>query len=780
MTTFSSNKAWRTMTGAAAALALAAGCTPHPPTPTSWRDAPLDAWARGPLPGRLVIDYPRDGTLFPPGIAPPTLLWHDDSGVSDAWVVRLEAPGAAPVDAFVTEGSFRPSTDTWARLQSAGPDIRVRVLVMGLRRDDPRKLAAAASVDVSTSRDRVTAPIFFRQVPLPFDFANHHTDRIRYSLGTVEGGQPPRVLLEGLPVCGNCHSFDRAGDTIGMDVDYANDKGSYVIASLEKTTHLTPDKIITWSDYRRSDGQQTFGLLSQISPDGRYAVSTVKDRSIFVGLPEKLEYSQLFFPIRGILAYYDRERREFHGVPGADDPAFVQSNPTWTPDGRTLLFARAPAYHSAKVDASQSTILPSSAASEFLEGQRGFQYDIYRIPFDGGRGGTAEPLAGASANGMSNYFPRVSPNGRWMVFTQSKNFMLLQPDSKLFIVPASGGVPRPMRCNTDRMNSWHSWSPDSHWLVFSSKARGPYTQLWLTHVDDDGNDAPPVLLENLVSTERAANIPEFLAADPQALARIEDDFSDGGNYHYRVAKNLVYYGDLQEAVKRLDRALARAPGDLDALLERGAVLFNLRQRQAAIDDFRAAERLAPQDFRGPYNLGIALAGSNDDAGAIGAFDRAARLNAKNSDIFVQRAVAERSLGRREAALRDSARAAELEPNSAEVRRFLADLEEERGDYAGAITNLDAALRSDADAGTTWLLRSYARLKTDDVEGAEADATRGGALEPRSPLLPLVRGGIALARGDQAAGCATLRASLAQTRAGPGSAETAKVFDERCR
>ena len=63
---------------------------------------------------------------------------------------------------------------------------------------------------------------------------------------------------------------------------------------------LATSDIITWDDYRREDGQQTFGLLSQISPDGRYVLSTVKDRSVFVPRPD-LAFSQLFFPLKGIL-----------------------------------------------------------------------------------------------------------------------------------------------------------------------------------------------------------------------------------------------------------------------------------------------------------------------------------------------------------------------------------------------------------------------------------------------------------------------------------------------
>ena len=84
-----------------------------------------------------------------------------------------------------------------------------------------------------------------------------------------------------------------------------------------------------------------------------------------------------------------------------------------------------------------------------------------------------------------------------------------------------------MRCNTPLMNSWHSFSPNGRWLVFSSKSRSPYTQMFLTHVDENGNDSPAILIENSTAANRAVNIPEFvnvpyvrLPEDPHARRRL--------------------------------------------------------------------------------------------------------------------------------------------------------------------------------------------------------------------------------------------------------------------
>jgi Tol biopolymer transport system component len=47
------------------------------------------------------------------------------------------------------------------------------------------------------------------------------------------------------------------------------------------------------------------------------------------------------------------------------------------------------------------------------------------------------------------------------------------------------------------MNSWHSWSPDGRWLVFSSKEHSDYTQLYLTRITGKGEASPPVWLDYL-------------------------------------------------------------------------------------------------------------------------------------------------------------------------------------------------------------------------------------------------------------------------------------------
>ena len=178
------------------------------------------------------------------------------------------------------------------------------------------------------------------------------------------------------------------------------------------------------------DDELTFGLLSQVSPDGRYVISTVKDRAVFVATPG-IEFSQLFFPIKGILVVYDTETGRYAPLPGADDPAYVQSNPTWSPDGKWVVFARAPVYRKGRVDDATSILLDEHDVPEFVKDKEPYRFDLYRVPFNEGRGGTPEPIRGASHDGKSNYFAKFSPDGKWIVFCKAENYMLLMPDSEL-------------------------------------------------------------------------------------------------------------------------------------------------------------------------------------------------------------------------------------------------------------------------------------------------------------------------------------------------------------
>jgi tetratricopeptide (TPR) repeat protein len=182
------------------------------------------------------------------------------------------------------------------------------------------------------------------------------------------------------------------------------------------------------------------------------------------------------------------------------------------------------------------------------------------------------PIAGASQNGMSNSFPKVSPDGRWLVFVKCRNAQLMRPDSQLYIVPAEGGVARRMRCNTLLMNSWHSFSPNGCWLVFSSKSRSPYTQMYLTHIDEEGNDSPAILIDNATAANRAVNIPEFVNIRPDGMLKIDVPAAESYRL-FDVASELTAKGQLDEAIAVWKKVLEIDPGNAKAQSNLGVALL---------------------------------------------------------------------------------------------------------------------------------------------------------------------------------------------------------------
>ena len=509
----------------------------------------------------ISIDYPEDGSIFPPGITPPTFLWRDAAGTS--WSIDIAfADKSAPIHATskgermqlgpidpdcvadsnsppklnpqqAASWTWKPDPATWAAIQAHSVDKPAIITITGYR--DGQVAYSNSHITFTTSKDEVRAPIFYRDVPLMpassnggavAPLAQSKIHLIHWRIRDIRKPESHTVLKD-MPTCANCHSFSADGKTFGMDIDGpANDKGLYAVVPVQKHIVIQSKDMVHWNTDGKV-GTVRVGFMSQVSPNSQYVLSTFAGPSVtsmidsyYVTNFTDYRFLQVFFPTRGILEYYNRATGLREPLPGADDPKYVQTDGVWSPDGKYIVFARAEARDPRPPGQGLAT-----HANDVNEAQ--IKYDLYRIPFNGGKGGTPERIIGASENGMSNNFPKISPDGKWIVFVQCRNGQLMRPDSQLYIIPAAGGTPRRLRANTRLMNSWHSWSPNGRWLVFSSKARSPYTQMYLTHIDEQGNSSPAILIDNATASNRAVNIPEFVNIDPDGIDQIEVHVADG-------------------------------------------------------------------------------------------------------------------------------------------------------------------------------------------------------------------------------------------------------------
>jgi tetratricopeptide (TPR) repeat protein len=185
-----------------------------------------------------------------------------------------------------------------------------------------------------------------------------------------------------------------------------------------------------------------------------------------------------------------------------------------------------------------------------------------------------------------------------------------------------------MRCNMSPMNSWHSFSPNGRWMVFSSKSRSPYTQMYLTHIDGSGNDSPPIYIDNSTAANRAVNIPEFVNIAPGGIENINVPLSD----LYRVINQAVEAGkkgDRSGALAKWREAVEMDSESAMANAGFGGALGTGGNPEDAIPYLQKATRIDGNFFAAYYNLGNALAEQNRVDEAIDAWLNAVRIRPRS-------------------------------------------------------------------------------------------------------------------------------------------------------
>jgi tetratricopeptide (TPR) repeat protein len=559
----------------------------------------------------------------------------------------------------------------WEAIKKHSVAQPATVVITGYTSRQAQQPVSRAEAKIGTAREPVGAPIFYRDVPLippnPDEeqrgvikpLPDSVLPKIRWDLRYVNQTHS-KVVMTNLPTCGNCHSFSSDGKTLGIDVDGpANDKGLYAMVPIRKISTISNDYLLRWSSFSEEHSQKRFGFMSQVSPDGKYVVNSIDvphahgtrvlDR-LYNGFYENYGFGQVFYPTRGVLAWYSKETGKLQPLPGADDPDYVQTSAFWTPDGKYLIYSRAVAE-----DPYPPGYKRSMYANDPNETQ--IQYDLYKIPFNNGKGGKPERVIGASENGMSNNFPKVSPDGKWIIFVECKNGLLMRPDSKLYIVPFAGGEARPLESNLPVMNSWHTFNPNGHWLAFSSKSPSLYTHLYLTHIDDQGHASPPVVVENATEANRAVNIPEFVNLGPEGLDRIDTPAIDFYR-EFDVAQQL------QDAHNYTD----------------------------AVPAWKVAAGKDPTDARPYNNMGVALAAVGNASEAISAYQKSLSMNDDSSQTHNNLGSALAEAGRFDEALTHIRKAIELDPGNGAAHINLGHLLEVTDHRAEAIEQLTLGIQ----------------------------------------------------------------------------------------
>lgn len=147
-------------------------------------------------------------------------------------------------------------------------------------------------------------------------------------------------------------------------------------------------------------------------------------------------------------------------------------------------------------------------------------YSLYSVPFDTltGAVGEAQVVYDAAERGGSVCHPKASPDGRWLLYTVADygTFPIWHRECDLQLMNlADGTTPDMSAANSDRSDTYHSWSSNSRWFVFASKrGDGQYGKPYFCHVDEKGNVSKAFLLpqrdpHHYDKTLKSYNIPDL-------------------------------------------------------------------------------------------------------------------------------------------------------------------------------------------------------------------------------------------------------------------------------
>jgi len=411
-------------------------------------------------------------TMLPLNIAPTNFHIEDEF---DKYVTEIG--GQKGKKWFVAGRDIRMNSRKWRDLLVANADGRIYFDVYG-KKDG--KWYKFQRIENYVSSDLIDAWVAYRIIEPGYDYGN----RIKLAQREITSFDE-HIFFDNRATesCINCHSFQNRhterflfhyrkgrknpdGGTILVDGDAAQ-KVSGKIKSLGGSCSYP-----AW---------RPAGNLVAFSTNNTFqAFHTLSTQKIEV------------FDISSDLALLDTRKNEIKTITETTDQ--FETFPSWTPDGSTLY------YCSATVETQAKDNKGNVKAKEIANRTNEFRYNLMKISFEERTGSFGKPelVVDASVQGRSAVFPRVSPDGRFLIYTitESGTFPIWRPEADLWIKDLTTGEERALdEINSPDTESFHNWDSSGRWLVFSSRREdGQYTRLYFTHIDEEGRASKPWVL----------------------------------------------------------------------------------------------------------------------------------------------------------------------------------------------------------------------------------------------------------------------------------------------
>lgn len=443
------------------------------------------------------------GVTIPVNIAPLCFCMADESAlridavITDRHGHKLHSQGKESVDFDV---------DEWHTLlgQNRGDSLSVTV---SAKYDDGWHTYHSFSIYVSP--DSIDYGICYRLIEPGYE--------VWSKMGIYErelSSFEERTLIDNTQFvgCVNCHSFNR-GNPADMSLHIRGEHGA---------TLLRQNNGPVTAYNTKTDQTLGFCVYPYWHPSGRYiAYSTNSTSQLFHSADSnRVEV----FDTASDIQVYDVANNELLLSPLLKQDSVYETYPVFSSDGRSLYFcaARAQPEGSYQLDS--------------------IHYNLCRIDFNpatGNFGNRIDTIINAEAQHKSVSFPRPSYDGRFLCYTLSDygQFSIWHHEADLYLLNLSTGQSRPMvEANSEDTESFHNWSSNSRWIVFSSRRDdGLFTRPYFCHVDAKGSVSKAFMLPQRnprrFYRERflSFNVPDFIIAptrfDGRKASRIIKDKS---------------------------------------------------------------------------------------------------------------------------------------------------------------------------------------------------------------------------------------------------------------
>ena len=439
---------------------------------------------------QLPAIYPDyTNVTVPINIAP---LTFQIDGKADEVVARLTA---GTEEVICGGDKIQPDADDWQRLKEAAKGNAIKVEVYAEENDSWTRYK---SFDIFVSPDSIDSYISYRLIPPSYVtyeeltinqrcLENYDESVIYDNLLCSEGAQGQ---------CINCHNYQQYNPD-RMQFHARHNMGGTIIAydGAIKKVGMKNDSILS------------AGVYPAWHPWLKLIVySTNMTGQIFHSVnPNKIEV----FDSESDLIAYDVEKNEVTNI--ENDTTEMECFPFWAPDGKALYYCSAHFEYRDTID----------KGKEFVTRTQEAKYNLYKKRFDPEtmQFGPRELVFAADSLGKSATLPRISPDGRYLMFTVAKYgiFHIWHHDADLWMLDLQTGEVRNMEeINSPDTESYHSWSSNGRWVVFSSRRYDSnYTRPYIAHIDKNGHASKPFELpcanpDYHRQLLKSYNVPEFM------------------------------------------------------------------------------------------------------------------------------------------------------------------------------------------------------------------------------------------------------------------------------